>query len=296
MTKLLLATAAMVLICLAPIALYASDIRVTVDGETVNFPIQAPVIVQDRTLVPVRGVFEHLGFEAQWHPAQRRAILTRHDHVIIITIGSNVFTTNGISHTLDVPAQIINDSTMLPLRHVLESIGYELDWNAAATTVIITRPLAGGRFVAEGAHGATLTFGDTTFSLEIDIATATELLGDFDMGIPTIAGSLTLNGQYTVNQNAGTINLSISRAEATRTANTILDILSDYTANLNLDQLSAQELEAVTQLMLMLAVRNVFVGTMVDQFMAGLNNFGFRFDRYFNRLVDDVHGIVLIRQ
>jgi len=113
-------------------------INVTVDGQRVVFEGQGPVIVDGRTLVPVRGVFEHLGFTVGWNGDTRTATMTRGNDTIAMTIGSATFTTNGISHTLDVPAQIINGSTMVPIRLPLESVGYGLDWNGDTRTVVIT--------------------------------------------------------------------------------------------------------------------------------------------------------------
>jgi len=142
MKKLCILFSLILIIGIAPIAICAGtlneNIRVTIDGEQVHFVGQTPIIINDRTLVPVRGVFEQLGFYPTWDGETRQATLTREDYTIVITIGSNAFTTNGQSHNLDVYAQIINDATMLPLRHVLESIGYELNWDANTRTVLIT--------------------------------------------------------------------------------------------------------------------------------------------------------------
>ena len=53
---------------------FADDaINVTVNGQAVTFTDQAPVIVDGRTLVPVRGVFEALGFTAEWNGDTRTA-------------------------------------------------------------------------------------------------------------------------------------------------------------------------------------------------------------------------------
>ncbi|MCL1787966.1 MAG: copper amine oxidase N-terminal domain-containing protein, partial [Defluviitaleaceae bacterium] len=86
---------------------YASDVRVTIDGEAVIFAEQPPVIVDGRVLVPVRGVFEELGFTVSWNRDTRQAILERADYTIVLTIGSEAFTTNNTIAYLDVPAQII---------------------------------------------------------------------------------------------------------------------------------------------------------------------------------------------
>ena len=45
---------------------YAADeINVTINGQVVVFPDQRPAIVDGRTLVPVAGVFQALGFDVQ---------------------------------------------------------------------------------------------------------------------------------------------------------------------------------------------------------------------------------------
>jgi len=139
MKKLLSATLVFVLaLTLIPSAALANDIiSVTIDGEMVVFADQEPVIVDDRVLVPVGGVFEAIGFEPNWDSITRTATLTSADYVVVITIDSATFTTNGIARTLDVPAQIIGDRTMLPIRAVLESVGYTLTWNGLTRTVII---------------------------------------------------------------------------------------------------------------------------------------------------------------
>jgi len=102
--------------------------------------------VDGRTLVPVRGVFEELGFEVDWYQPTQTATLTSSNYTVIISIGSPNFTTNGGSLPLDVPAQIIGGRTMLPIRAVVESVGYYVDWDGATSTVIISStPIGGGQ-------------------------------------------------------------------------------------------------------------------------------------------------------
>jgi len=122
------------------VALAQQPVTVTIDGQPVQFQGQQPTIIDGRTLVPVRGVFEELGFEVGWEGTTRQVTLTRPTHTVNLTIDQATFTTNQANHQLDVPAQIINDSTMLPLRAVVESVGYTLDWDGSTQTVLITRP------------------------------------------------------------------------------------------------------------------------------------------------------------
>ena len=138
-TVIAMALAAVFALTFMPLAaVYASDIRVTIDGQAVTFADQTPVIRDNRTLVPVRGVFEAVGFEVEWDYTIQQVTLTSDDYVVIITVGSATFTTNGEHFTLDVPAQIIGNRTMLPIRAVLESVGYYVDWDGATRTVLVT--------------------------------------------------------------------------------------------------------------------------------------------------------------
>jgi len=139
-------------ITIAPIgALLAnSGINVTINEEHVIFADQEPVIIDGRTLVPVRGVFEHLGFVVSWDGDTQTAILVSNDYEVRITIGSYVFTSNGEEFMLDVPAQIINSRTMVPIRLPLESVGIEVDWDDVTMTVVVYTP----EFIAERAAQA----------------------------------------------------------------------------------------------------------------------------------------------
>jgi len=133
-----LAVTLLLIIALPAVAFANNPVSVTIDGEPVVFQGQGPAIIDDRTLVPIRGVFEAIGFEVGWSDATRTATLTSDEYVVIITIGSANFTTNGVIQMLDVPAQIIGSRTLLPIRAVLESVGFYVDWHEASRTVLVS--------------------------------------------------------------------------------------------------------------------------------------------------------------
>jgi len=125
---------------------YANEISVTINGANVVFDGQGPAIVDGRTLVPVRGVFEELGFEVSWDGDRQVAALTRDDYIVDIFVGYLFFRlsdagappeSDGQTWELDVAAQIINGRTLLPIRAVLEAVGYYVDWDGEAHTVLI---------------------------------------------------------------------------------------------------------------------------------------------------------------
>ena len=160
-----------IMLMLMPFAVIADEmdeVTVTIDGEIVTFPDQGPIIVDGRTLVPVRGVFEALGWEANWDSDTSTALISRGHISISITIGELQFGVlvydldsphpgHGAIHILDVPAQLIGGRTMLPLRAVLESVGYSLEWDGETRTVLISTPQLGRIIAIEEYDGATAT-------------------------------------------------------------------------------------------------------------------------------------------
>jgi len=199
-------------------------ITVTIDGEQVVFADQQPVIINNRTLVPVGGVFEALGFTPSWSGRAQTATLTRDDFTIVITIGERVFTTNGVEHTLDVPAQIINNRTMLPLRAVLESIGIAPDnigWdgNARAITIVtgaeITPPVNPAEAEAQLA----------TFLSGMDMSAIRDALGtNFTVGMTEYVIDLDRNAvqSYRILHVDGELNIDVSATmEGSRTWTTM---------------------------------------------------------------------------
>lgn len=127
-----------------------SDIRVIVEGQEISFTDQTPVIVDGRTLVPIRDVFEAMGFDVDWNEEFATALLSYDDGFfnMSIEIGSPYFSVfihnpnrpagHAVIVPLDVPAQIIGGRTMLPLRALLEYAGYGLDWDEVTRTITIT--------------------------------------------------------------------------------------------------------------------------------------------------------------
>ncbi|MCL2838103.1 MAG: stalk domain-containing protein [Oscillospiraceae bacterium] len=113
-------------------AIAADYPRIRVDGEFVYIYAddQPPVIVDGRTLVPLRAVMEALGFRVEWEqPPLNRARLTKPDFSITVTIGRDTMSVNSESIPLDVPAQIMNNRTMVPLRAISEATGMVVEWD-----------------------------------------------------------------------------------------------------------------------------------------------------------------------
>ena len=112
-------------------------ITVKIDGKTITFEDQEPVIVNDRTMVPMRKVFEVLGATVEWDNSTSTVTATKKDATISLKIGSTTANMNGQSIILDVPAQIMNGRTMVPLRFISEAMGATVNWDGSTRTVSI---------------------------------------------------------------------------------------------------------------------------------------------------------------
>lgn len=127
-------------VCIAfPALTYAqSNIQVKLDGNYVKFSGQEPTVINNRTMVPLRGIFENLGYSIEWDADTKTATLKKDDKSISIQTGADSFSVNGAGKQLDVPAQILNGSLMLPLRAIGEAAGLSVVWDSSSKTVIMT--------------------------------------------------------------------------------------------------------------------------------------------------------------
>lgn len=115
----------------------AGATSLVVDGMNVQTDVP-PVIVDGRTLVPVRALFESLGATVGWEESTQTATATKGSTVISMQIGNTTAYVNGVAKTLDVPAQTIEGRTMAPARFVAESLNATVNWDSASDTVKIS--------------------------------------------------------------------------------------------------------------------------------------------------------------
>ena len=109
-------------------------VQVELNGRPVALSVE-PISVANRTMVPMRSIFEALGASVQWTESTQTVSATRGATNVQLTIGELAAQVNGRSIPLDVPAMIYRGSTMVPLRFVSESLGADVRWNEATQTV-----------------------------------------------------------------------------------------------------------------------------------------------------------------
>lgn len=97
-----------------------------------------PILLNGRTILPIRALVEELGGTINWDGATRKVTLTLGAKTIVLTIDSKTTLVNNIQATTDVAPQIINGRTMVPLRYIIDNFGYEVLWNATNKSVTIS--------------------------------------------------------------------------------------------------------------------------------------------------------------
>ena len=120
---------------------YADRLNVFYNDEIMCFDVE-PVIEEGRTLVPLRAIFEIMGCAVNYVREDGKEIVSarRANDNLMLTIGENKMYFNGREITLDVPAKIKNDRTLVPLRAISEAFECEVDWNGDTKTIRINAP------------------------------------------------------------------------------------------------------------------------------------------------------------
>lgn len=120
----------------SPVSAASPFVKVVVGDAEIPLSAHAR-IVNGRTLVPLRGVFEALGADVNYE-APGKIFVQRNETEVSLEIGSAEMAVNGSAIALDEPARLIGGSTFVPLRAVTEALGGEVEWLDELKTVIIT--------------------------------------------------------------------------------------------------------------------------------------------------------------
>ncbi len=115
----------------------SAQISVDVNGRPVQFGNVQPAKIGGRVLIPLRAVVESLGAEIKWDGSTQTVRGSKGERSFSLQINSRSATVNNNAVSLDVPAQLLSGTTMVPLRFVAEALGAEVEWNAATSRVAI---------------------------------------------------------------------------------------------------------------------------------------------------------------
>lgn len=115
----------------------APPVKLVILGQTVQSDVP-PMIVQGRTLVPVRIISQKLKAKVDWDQSSQTAIVQYDGHTILLTYGAKYYIFDGEVKTLDVNIRLVNGRVLVPLRVISQSFGYKVDWQNASRTVVIS--------------------------------------------------------------------------------------------------------------------------------------------------------------
>lgn len=126
----------MLSLLLVPAALAANEIRVTIDGAFIQFDVP-PQAINNRTMVPLRAIFESLGASVEWDGNTQTVYAYKDDITVISTLGQRTMYVNGEAREMDVAPIAINGRILVPARFVAEAFDCTVTWSGADKIVVI---------------------------------------------------------------------------------------------------------------------------------------------------------------
>jgi serine protease Do len=170
-----------------------------------------PVILESRTLVPIRAIIEAFGGDVGWDATAKKVTINFNQDILEMWIGQSTASLNGYALQIDstnpkIVPLIINSRTMVPLRFVAESFGIDVQYDdktkmitltyVAETTPIVQLPVA--PMLASPTNNSTLNDSNITF-------TWTAVSGVDYYKLQIIKDGLTLNSFESITTNSYTL-------------------------------------------------------------------------------------------
>ena len=132
-----------------------NEISVYVEGQKVSFDVP-PQTINDRTMVPIRAIFEVMGATVNWDNATQTAICTKDNTVVKMTLNSKTEYINDVPYEMDVAPVIVDNRTLAPARYVAEAFGYFVNWDGNTKSVLINKT----SIIKDGTKENPYKFGD----------------------------------------------------------------------------------------------------------------------------------------
>jgi len=117
----------------------AKKVTILVDEKELVPTDMPAVIVDGRTMLPMRLIAQELGCDVLWNEDTKQAFVISDDYTIAFTIDSKDGIKNGTGFEMDVPAMVINDRTMLPVRALANALDLAIIWDDPTRTVSISQ-------------------------------------------------------------------------------------------------------------------------------------------------------------
>lgn len=152
--KLMTTIVSLGIFCMSFLRVYAAPIELTYDGKTHSYDLppitmyingeeadtalMPPVQIENTTLVPVREIFEPMGAFVEWKAEEKRVYIDYNNTLLVLEMNNKEAWKNGEALQLHVPAKVINNKIMVPVRFISEQIGFEVEWVGETREIFIT--------------------------------------------------------------------------------------------------------------------------------------------------------------
>lgn len=136
---LLVATLIMMVVTCQTAFAAESAVNIIINGKTVAFTEDSgyPYVDENsRTMVPLRVTMESAGCAVGFDGSASTAIVVSEHDRVEVPIGTDYLYNNNIVIQNDTLSVVSNGRTYLPIRAVLESLGYTVEWDSTTNSVI----------------------------------------------------------------------------------------------------------------------------------------------------------------
>ena len=134
-------------ILISPKPVVDNSIKVYLNNDVIDFTdengnVVNPQLINDRTMVPMRKIFEVFEADVQWEGETETVTAVTEEKTIVLQINNNIakiINASGETEeiTLDSAPVIIEGRTLVPVRFIAESLELKVGWDGSTNSVII---------------------------------------------------------------------------------------------------------------------------------------------------------------
>ncbi|NOU99243.1 stalk domain-containing protein [Paenibacillus planticolens] len=99
---------------------------------------QKPYIQEGTSYLYIRDLAAALGATVEWDDKQKAAVYKKKDATVMFYTNRNAYSLNGVEYQTDAAAKLINETTMIPVRLLSETLGAKVSYVESTRTVNIS--------------------------------------------------------------------------------------------------------------------------------------------------------------
>ncbi len=134
--KRFIGTAAVLAALMVSNVMAGESISLKINGTELECEVP-PQIIDGRTMVPVRAIFEAVGAEVNWDSDTKTVTGIKGDTTVEMTVDSRTEFINGEAVEMDAAPVVTEGRTLAPARYVAEAFGCSVEWDAENKVVNI---------------------------------------------------------------------------------------------------------------------------------------------------------------